>query len=224
MMKNNMKTEELEEFREDMIRLYDRETLILKVDYIGKRFICNRSTKYKLFNPLINDKYCKWFRIKSIVDLNIKDSNVYVLETLPYDNINLRHQKIINQIKSKYIDKYCSDENVSVVNKALNESINTIRDWIKKKYYEVENTICLMSPREIFKIVNYLWENKRGIIINRERADILKLETFTWKEKAVALVFIDYFKERKKNGYRYPFTKGIKLKTQITKILTYNLL
>ena len=123
----------------------DRFTMILKVNYKGNVYICNRSNNLAIFNNIIKDKYCKWFRIKQIneiesayeknisiqkdiyfcIDTLIKgyESNKsnYYLTTNLLNNIHFNIKDFDSVIKSKY--SFISAVNsFSIIEQNLTES------------------------------------------------------------------------------------------------------
>ena len=197
----------------------DRFTMILKVNYNGNVYICNRSNNLAIFNHIIKDKYCKWFRIKQINEMKIPDSYVEILEELPYANFELEDQKKINIVKKKYIEMYkYDDDNPKLVNKALGEYKDNIRERVKNKYLQVKETIDELTIDEIYQIIKFLWFNKKQKL-EFTRLDILKDKELNWNQKVVAMVFSDYLYDRILLNKFLPFDKGVNISNKINKII-----
>ena len=146
------------EHTENFIKNY---TFIFKVvertETYTKMYICNRSSKF--VEDLFFDKYVKWFEIDKMDAMY--GCNLQILDELPYDNFNHRHQKQINVVKRKYIEEYSAlDENsntVKLCNSLFNTSSKNFRKIWKDNYNIVFDTIRTMSTNEIYNYIKQIW-------------------------------------------------------------------
>ena len=196
-------------------------TFIFKVvertETYTKMYICNRSSKF--VEDLFFDKYVKWFEIDKMDAMY--GCNLQILDELPYDNFNHRHQKQINVVKRKYIEEYSAlDENsntVKLCNSLFNTSSKNFRKIWKDNYNIVFDTIRTMSTNEIYNYIKQIWFSGVRYMLVKPRHVIFSNSYFDIKYKVVMLVFKPYLCERMLNKHQYPF--DIAYKNKIPKII-----
>ena len=206
-------------YREDLYKAnyndeYEpRYTLILKVTLEDNIFICNRNSKD--YDNIFNDKYVKWWE-SNFVDI-MKFSNIdncETLEILDYDNHNLRHQKLINPIKEKYIQKYNAKY---VDDKTLsNVLFNNIKDNYRTKYKIQYKDFKLIVDKLSNNIYQLLYENAKKLYFNKSERYFLNLSRERiWhspnrllETKVCYIILRDYLLNRINNNYKMPFDKN----------------
>lgn len=184
-------------------------TFIFKVvertETYTKMYICNRSSKF--VEDLFFDKYVKWFEIDKMDAMY--GCNLQILDELPYDNFNHRHQKQINVVKRKYIEEYSAlDENsntVKLCNSLFNTSSKNFRKMWKDNYNIVFDTIRTMSTDEIYNYIKQIWFSNYKYVLLKPRHVIFSNSSIDDKTKIVMLVFKTYLSKRISNKCKYPF-------------------
>ena len=196
-------------------------TLIFKAvertETYTKIYICNRSSNF--VEDLFFDKYVKWFEIDKM-DV-MYGCNLQILEELPYDNFNHRHQKQINVVKRKYIEEYSAlDENshtVKLCNSLFNKSSKNYRKIWKDNYNYIFNSIYSMSKSEIYDCIKQIWFGHYKYMLLKPRHVIFSNSSIDNDSKVVMLAFKTYLSERISKKCKYPF--DINDKKRIPKII-----
>lgn len=184
-------------------------TFIFKVvertETYTKMYICNRSSKF--VEDLFFDKYVKWFEIDKMDAMY--GCNLQILEELPYDNFNHRHQKQINVVKRKYIEEYRAlDENsntVKLCNSLFNTSSKNFRKIWKDNYNIVFNTIHKIPITEIYNYIKQIWFSNYKYMLLKPRHVIFSNSSIDDKTKIIMLVLKTYLSKRISNKCKYPF-------------------
>lgn len=190
-----------------------RYTLILKVKLDDNIFICNRNSKD--YDNIFNDKYVKWWE-SDLVDI-MKFSNIddcEILEILDYDNYNLCHQKLINPIKKKYIEKYnakyLDDKTIA------NVMFNSVKENYRTKYkiqYKDFRLIVDKLGNDIYKL---LYENAKKLYFNKSERYFLTLSreriwhapNRSLETKICYIILRDYLLKRISDNCELPFDKN----------------
>ena len=196
-------------------------TFIFKVvertETYTKMYICNRNSKF--VEDLFFDKYVKWFEIDKM-DV-MYGCNLQILEVLPYDNSNHRHQKQINIVKRKYIEEYSAlDENsttVKLCNSLFNTSSKNFRKIWRTNYNIVFDTIHKISINEIYNYIKQIWFSNYKYMLLKPRHVIFSNSSIDIKTKVIMLAFKTYLSERISNKCKYPF--DIEDKKRIPRII-----
>ena len=195
-----------------MFDKYDRMTYILKVTTDDNIFICNRNSND--FDNIFNDKYVRWWEsdLVDIMKFSIAD-RCEILEVLPFDNYNKRHQKQINPIKEKYIQMYNAeylDDNV-----LSNILFNEIKENYRNKYRYQYKDFKFIIDKCGDEIYNLLYEKAKDLyrsssesyFLSLTRDELWNVTNRKIETKVCYIILRDYLSYRKGNNKKNPFDK-----------------
>jgi len=188
-----------------------RYSIIMKVKKDNTWFICNRNSND--FDSIFNDKYVKFWEIGNISSLKFSEcDSVEILEYVPLDNYNRRHQTILNEYKQKYIDKM-SLEDIELSNKSMTQ----IKKQYRNIYYEQYKDL-LKSLKDIESINDKIYEYAKKLFYTDKdnswfyemtRDEIWRNKKWSKEQKVIFIILRDHIYYKKYHlKTHYPFYKG----------------
>lgn len=193
----------------------ERDSIIFKVTKDNYSFICNRNSDN--FDSIFKDKYVKFWQVEELSELNFLDvDELKILEIIPISNYKRKDQKLLNEIKQKYINELNLNEE-EISNKQFMEIKNNYRNYYYEEYRQFRKLLLENRDEICLDIYDYAkriyFKSNNDWFYEMSNYDIWISEKYNIKQKLICIILKDYLKNRKHKKEKLPFTQGRVKKT-----------